>query len=95
MSTKVELNSVKKLVLHVLEHYPETRNNDTKLYLQCAKLKGAQTLDDLERIDLSIVSVHKVRQPIQNKLGLFKPNKKTKEKREQLEMEFKEYMVSL
>jgi hypothetical protein len=95
MNTKSELNSVKKLVLHVLENYPETRDSDTKLYIQCVKELGATTLDDLERINLSIVSVHKVRQPIQNKLGLFKPTKKVKEKREQLQLEFKDWMVQV
>jgi hypothetical protein len=95
MNTKAELNSTKKLVLHVLEHYPETRDNDTKLYLQCARELGAVTLDDAERIPLSIVTTHKVRQPIQNKLGLFKPTKKVKEKREQMQLEFKEWMVKV
>jgi hypothetical protein len=95
MNTKSELNSVKKLVLYILEKYPETRNNDTKLYLQCARELGAKTLDDLERINLSIVSVHKVRQPIQNKLGLFKSDKKTKEKREQIQMDFRDWMVEI
>jgi hypothetical protein len=68
-----------------------TRNSDTKLYIQCARELGAKTLDDLERIPLSIVSVHKARQPIQNKLGLFKPSKDVEDKRLEKQMEMKEY----
>lgn len=93
LNTKSELNSVKKLVLRVLEQYPETRNSDTKLYLQCAREMGARTFEDLERINLNIISVHKARQPIQNKLGLFKPSKQVEEKRLEKQMDMKEYFA--
>jgi hypothetical protein len=95
MNTKRELNKVKKLVLRVLEHYPETRNSDTKLYVQCARELGARNLEDLEHIPLNIISVHKARQPIQNKLGLFKPNKEVQEKREERQLEFKDWMLNI
>ncbi|MDF2792210.1 MAG: hypothetical protein K0S80_5312 [Neobacillus sp.] len=93
MNTKTELNSTKKLVLRVLEQYPETRNSDTKLYVQCAREIGARTLEDLENIPLNIVSVHKARQPIQNKLGLFVADKKVQKKRFERQLEFRDWMV--
>lgn len=71
MNTKSELNSVKKLVLRVLEQYPETRNSDNKLYIQCAKELGAVYIDDMDKIGLSIITLHKARQRIQNKDFLF------------------------
>jgi hypothetical protein len=94
MNTKSELNSVKKLVLRVLEHYPETRNSDNKLYIQCAKLLGAKTVDDLDTIGLSIVSLHKCRQRIQNKDCMYLPTKEVAEVRYERQLEFKEWMVN-
>lgn len=92
-NTKTELNSVKKLVLRVLEQYPETRNSDNKLYIQCAKELGAETIDDLMGINLNIISVHKVRQKIQNRDGMFLPNKEVAEERSERQMSFKDWMV--
>jgi hypothetical protein len=94
MNTKSELNSVKKLVLRVLEHYPETRNSDNKLYIQCAKELGAKLIDDMGTIGLSIISVHKARQRIQNKDLLFLPDKEVVEARYERQLEFKDWMVN-
>jgi hypothetical protein len=93
MNTKSELNSVKKLVLRVLEEYPETRNSDNKLYIQCAKLLGAKTIDDLDKIRLSIVSLHKCRQRIQNKEGRFLPTEDVKQVRMERQLEFRDWMI--
>jgi hypothetical protein len=93
MNTKSELNSVKKLVLRVLEQYPETRNSDNKLYIQCAKELGAKTIDDMDTIGLSIISVHKCRQRIQNKDLMHLPTKEVAEARYERQMEFKDWMV--
>lgn len=95
MNTKSELNSVKKLVLRVLEHYPETRNSDNKLYIQCAKELGANLIDDMDTIGLSIISVHKARQRIQNKDLLFLPDKEVAEARYERQLSFKEWMVDM
>jgi hypothetical protein len=59
MDTRSELNNTTKLVMRVLEQYPETRNSDNKLYIQCAKELGAYTVDDLMGIKLNIISIHK------------------------------------
>jgi hypothetical protein len=93
MNTTKELNGVKKLVLRVLEHYPETRNSDNKLYIQCAKELGAVYIDDMDKIGLSIVTLHKARQRIQNRDGLFPPTKEVAEVRAERQMDFTEWMV--
>lgn len=94
MSTKSELNSVKKLVLQVLEQYPETRNSDNKLYIQCAKELGARLIDDMDHIGLSLVTLHKCRQRIQNKDLLFLPDKEVTEARYERQLEFRDWMVT-
>jgi len=93
MNTKKELNGVKKLVLRVLEQYPETRNSDNKLYIQCAKELGAKLIDDMDTIGLSIISVHKARQRIQNHDGLFKPTKEVAEVRAERQLDFRDWML--
>jgi hypothetical protein len=95
MKTKSELNTVKSLVMSVLRDCPETRNNDNKLYVQCAKRLGAVTVDDIEKIGLSIISVHKVRQKIQNGDGLYLPTEDVKQARVERQLSFKEWMIDL
>jgi hypothetical protein len=95
MNTTKELNSVKKLVLRVLEQYPETRNSDNKLYIQCAKELGAKTVDDLLEIGLSIITLHKCRQRIQNRDGLFLPTEDVKQARVERQLSFRDWMVDM
>jgi hypothetical protein len=95
MNTKVELENTTKLVMRVLEQYPETRNSDNKLYIQCAKELGAVTVDDLMGIKLSIVSTHKLRQKIQNSWGMYPPTEDVKQARVERQMSFKEFMVEV
>jgi hypothetical protein len=95
MNTRSELNSVKKLVLRVLECYPETRNSDNKLYIQCAKELGARLIDDMDTIGLSIVTLHKCRQRIQNKDFMYPPTKEVAEARYERQLEFKDWMVEV
>jgi len=94
MNVLQEFKTTKQLVLHVLEHYPETRNSDNKLYIQAAKLLGAVTLDDLNKIKLNLISVHKLRQQIQNKDGLYPATDEIKYIRNEREKEIKNYMIS-
>lgn len=93
MTTKRELRTVKELVEHILENKPETRNSDTLLYLESCKYLGAKSLEDLERIKLNIITVHKIRQVIQNKEGRFLPDKKVKEERNRRRWEVRDYMI--
>lgn len=92
MSVVKEFKSTKQLILHVLEHHPETRNSDNKLFIQCAKYLGAETLDDVNKINLNMITVHKVRQIIQNKDGLFKADKEVHQTRSERESEIRRIM---
>ena len=93
MTTKRELRTVKELVEHILETKPKTRNSDTLLYIESCKYLGAKTLEDLEKIKLNIISVHKIRQVIQNKEGRFLPDENVKEERTRRRWEVKDYML--
>ncbi|WEG18662.1 hypothetical protein PQ478_09285 [Alkalihalophilus pseudofirmus] len=91
--TRRKLNEVKELVMSVLAEDEKARSNDTYLYLKCLEKKNVETLEGAYNADLSIVSVHKIRQKIQNKEGLFLPSDKVIEAREELNKEVKNYMV--
>lgn len=94
MTVLQEFKTTKQLVLHVLEQYPETRNNDNKLFIQAAKLLGTYTLDDLNEIKLNLISVHKLRQMIQNKEGKFPATEDVKYIRNERAKEIKKYMTN-
>jgi hypothetical protein len=94
LSVTTELNTVKDLVLHVLKNNPETRNSDTLLYLECCKVLGATNIEDIEDINLSIISVHKLRQVIQNKDKMFMPDEHAKQVRKQRSYQVRQYMRS-
>jgi len=94
MEVSKEMKTVRELIMHVLKNYPDTRNCDNKLYVQCAKLLGAQSIDDMTKIGLSIVSVHKQRQIIQNKLHMFKADEEVIKMRKQRQKEMKIYYLA-
>jgi hypothetical protein len=93
MNTIEKLKSVTDLVTNVLKNYPETRSDDTKLYLQCAKELGATKLSDLEEINLNIVSVHKTRQKIQNQDKMYLPDVDTIKIRKKRKIEYRQFMI--
>jgi hypothetical protein len=92
MSVAQEFKTTKELVLYILENSPETRSSDNKLYIKCAEHLGAKTLDDLQEIKLNLVSVHKLRQQIQNKEGMYLPDEKVTEMRKNRRVEIREFM---
>jgi hypothetical protein len=92
MDINQEFKSVKSLVLFILEHYPETRSNDNKLFVKCAEVFGAKTLKDLEDINLNLISVYKVRQLIQNKENKFLPDLKVIENRKKRQSEIHDFV---
>lgn len=92
MSVKKEFKNTKSLILHVLEKHEETRNSDTKLYIQCCRELGATTLEELENINLNIITIHKIRQVIQNKENRFLPIEIVKKVRAEREGAIREYM---
>lgn len=94
MTVEQEFKTLRELVLHVLEIYPETRNNDTLLYLKCNEIKGNHTLDDIRKDEnrINMISVHKLRQRLQNKEHLFVADESVKANRKKREVEIRDYM---
>ena len=92
MNEEKEFNTVKELAEYVLENNPKTRNSDTVLYVEICKLLGAKSIDDIPKIGLNMVTVHKVRQVIQNKDGKYLPDEVTKEIRKARNSSIKTYM---
>lgn len=92
MSIDNEFNSLKDFIISVLEKHPETRNSDTALYVECCKELGAKTIDDINSLNLNIVSVHKTRQLIQNKFGLYPADETVKEFRNKRKWDIREYI---
>lgn len=90
-----EFKSVKKLVLHVLEEFPETRNNDNKLFVRCAEMLGINSLAEFEDMDLNLVSVYKLRQKIQNKEGLYQPTEFVRSLRSERQKEIKQVIAAI
>jgi len=90
-----ELDTIKELVISVLAENANTRSNETLLYLECCKKLGAKTMDDLQKMNLSIITVHKLRQVIQNKDGLFRSEEKVRKHRVNRASKIKEYMIRL
>ena len=92
MSVVQEFNTVKDLVIHILKTKPSARNSDTYLYQECCKLLGAKTVDDISKIDLNMITVHKARQVVQNKEGLYLPSENVTKRRHTREKEIRDYM---
>lgn len=90
-----ELDTVKQLVTRVLSENKATRNNETLLYLECCRKLGAKSIDDIEKMNLSIITVHKMRQVIQNKDGLFKSDVEVRKQRANRATKIKDYMCKL
>lgn len=94
MNVEKEFNAVKELAEYVLENNPKTRNSDTVLYVEMCKLLGAKSIDDIPKIGLNMITVHKVRQVIQNKDGKYLPDEVTKEIRKARNSSIKSYMIN-
>jgi hypothetical protein len=92
MRISEEFDSIKDLLYAVLKDHPETRNSDTKLYIKCCEILGAKTTTEMLELPISIISVHKIRQVIQNKEGLYLPDEKVKKIREERNVEARDYM---
>lgn len=87
-----EFNTLRDFLIEIMNEYPETRNNDTLLYTTCCKKLGCNSINDIEELGLSVISIHKTRQLIQNKLGFCQPSDKVKELRNQRKFDIKQYM---
>ena len=85
---------LKDLICDVLENYPETRASDNKLYFRCCRRLGLDPLKELQNDGLSIITVHKWRQKIQNNMGLYLPEKEVIQQRRIRERRMREVMSS-
>lgn len=89
---KKEFVKVKDLVQRVLRDYPETRDSDTRLYFKCLRVLGVKSIKDAEDLNLNIISVHKTRQIVQNKMGLYAPSKDIKAERVERAEDARDFM---
>lgn len=95
VTVEKEFNSVKELVESVLAWNIESRSNDTKLYVECCKELGCKTISDIEKLNLSIITVHKIRQVIQNTDGKYKPSQDVLDNRDRRRQSIRDYMSRL
>ncbi|MEC1768299.1 hypothetical protein [Schinkia azotoformans] len=94
MSVVSEFNNLKELIESILEHNEECRSNDTKLFVECCKHLGVKTLDQISDSGINMISVHKLRQVIQNKEHKFLPSDSVIENRSKRNFDIKKYMVN-
>lgn len=87
-----EFNTLKDTIKDVLERHPETRDSDTVLYFTILQEMGADTLEEAKYMNVNLISIHKARQVIQNKEGLFPPTADIKIIRAKREQEIRDYM---
>jgi len=76
--TLSSFKQVKKQVIEILEHYPETRNNLFYCQLLCMKYYAHVDLpfipyDQIRKVSGSLETVRRTRQKIQNEEKLFPP----------------------
>lgn len=91
-NVRQEFGTIKQMLYTVLAKYPETRSDDTLLYVKCCEEMGAKTLADLPKMGISIISVHKMRQVIQNKENKFLPENRVLQYRSQRDAEVKSFL---
>lgn len=92
VSIEKEFKTVRKLVEYCLEKFEETRNSDTLLFLKCCEMLGAETVQQIKNLKLNIISVHKIRQVIQNKEKKWLPSESVMGVRKEREKDIKKYM---
>lgn len=72
------------LVMYVLENYEDSRSSDNKLLCKICELMGIEKVKDLYDSNISIITIHKARQKIQNKLGMFNPDESVMSERRRI-----------
>lgn len=94
MNVQNEMNTVKDLVMSILSEDLYARNDDTYLYQKCCEKLGGKQISDITKIGLSVVTVHKIRQKIQNQEKKFLPTEEVKNKRKKRSIEIRDYMIN-
>ena len=87
-----EFDTLKHYLYDVMERHPETRNSDNILYFTILQEMGAHTLEEAKSLNVNLISIHKIRQVIQNKEGLYPPARDIKNVRNHRADEIREYM---
>ena len=87
-----EFGTLKQYLYYIMEKYPETRNSDNVLYFTILQEMGAHTLEEAKSLNINLISIHKVRQVIQNKEGLYLADTEVKSNRWKRSSEIREYM---
>lgn len=95
-----DFGRIEPRVALILQHYPETRDDDVSLLLRYYEVHQAdilerwdrQTLDILYSLD-SVLSIIRARQKIQNDYGMFVGTLSTRHRREGLAAQFYRYML--
>lgn len=94
-NVEVEFDSIRELLISILRENPKSRDSDTILYIEACKKLGAKSLEDVEKLNLNIITVHKIRQVIQNKEGLYPPSESVKSNRNRRKVAIRDYMARL
>lgn len=91
---ETEFENTKDLVEYILRVAPDTRDNDTALYIYCCAELGCKTFQDIIKLNLNVTTIHRIRRLIQNNEGRYLPSEKTQKKRKKRERNIKEYMIT-
>lgn len=86
-----DFKNVRDMVRYILKNYKETRSNDTKLFIKVCEMHNLKTCKDIYNSDISIITIHKARQIIQNKEKLFLPDECVYEERQKMSKILKNY----
>lgn len=94
-NVETEYNTLKELVGYVLESYPETRDNDAKLYVQVCRELNLNTLQQIYDYGIAPTSVTRVRQQLQNGENKWVASDEIKELRKSRQQGFHSLMKKL
>ncbi len=93
------LGKTEQRVAWLLQRFPETRDSDTALAVRYWKTFQADVLEKWNRLDLDILfdldhfeTLSRVRRHVQNDLQLFVASSRTRQLRNELQMDFSQYL---
>lgn len=92
-NVSIEFETYKDLIKEVLRKYDFARDSDTYLYIMCCKYLGVETIEDMIDLNLNVITVHKVRQVVQNKEGLYRASNNVQAVRDERKIDIEKYMV--
>jgi hypothetical protein len=94
------LIKMEQKVAYILQRYPETRDSDTALAIRYWTAFQSDVLEQWERLDLDVLfdldqmgTISRIRRHNQNSLRLFTASIYTRQQRDELQMEFSQYLA--